>query len=539
MTRSMMIAGCAVAALLPTGALAQMMPGMKMDMPMPAKPKPKPKRAVPAPVHQHDASPVHTPAAAPATPPLPPSASPAKAGAQSRAAENHAQHAPTTTSTPSPGPSPAKQAGDAATDPTSEAMPGMAMPPAAPAPTGQGGHVGHTEHTGHDMAAMPGMTMGPPDGAYAEGSGTARNPGNDGAMRGSHFMAGDWMLMLHGYAWGVYTDQGGPRGENEAFITSMAMLSAARDYGGARLQLRSMMSLEPAMGAKGYPNLFATGETADGRIQLTDRQHPHDLFMELSARLDVDAGPGSVFVYGGPVAEPAIGPSAFMHRTSATYQPLSPITHHWFDSTHISYGVVTVGYAASRWQLEASAFRGREPDQFRWNIERPSLDSWSVRATWTPSPAWAVQVSHGRLKSPEQLEPDRDEARTTASVQYARNGVSALLAFSNKHLLPGRTLTAWLAEANWDIDRHHTLFARAEDVANDELFPDRTDPLHDRKFRVGKLEGGYAYRLPFVGPFDLALGGSVGVFAKPAALDAAYGKMPVSFSLFAKVSLGG
>lgn len=537
MTRSMMIAGCAVAALLPTGALAQMMPGMKMDMPMPAKPKPK--RAVPAPVHQHDASPVHTPAAAPATPPLPPSASTAKAGAQSRAAEDHAQHAPTPTSTPSPRPSPEKQAGDAATDPTSEAMPGMAMSPAAPAPTGQGDHVVHTEHAGHDMAAMPGMTMGPPDGAYAEGSGTARNPGNDGAMRGSHFMAGDWMLMLHGYAWGVYTDQGGPRGENEAFVTSMAMLSAARDYGGARLQLRSMMSLEPAMGAKGYPNLFATGETAAGRIQLTDRQHPHDLFMELSARLDVDAGPGSVFVYGGPVAEPAIGPSAFMHRTSATYQPLSPITHHWFDSTHISYGVVTVGYAASRWQLEASAFRGREPDQFRWNIERPSLDSWSVRATWTPSPAWAVQVSHGRLKSPEQLEPDRDEARTTASVQYARHGVSALLAFSNKHLLPGRTLTAWLAEANWDIDRHHTLFARAEDVANDELFPDRTDPLHDRKFRVGKLEGGYAYRLPFVGPFDLALGGSVGVFAKPAALDAAYGKMPVSFSLFAKVSLGG
>ncbi|MEG3177968.1 hypothetical protein U1872_17130 [Sphingomonas sp. RB3P16] len=415
----------------------------------------------------------------------------------------------------------------------------MTMPPASPDPAAHGGHTDQTEHAGHDMAAMPGMTMGPPDGAYTEGSGTARNPGNDGAMRGSHFMAGDWMLMLHGYAWGVYTDQGGPRGENEAFVTSMAMLSAARDYGGARLQLRSMMSLEPAMGKKGYPNLFATGETADGLLQLTDRQHPHDLFMELSARLDIDAGPGSVFVYGGPVAEPAIGPSAFMHRTSATYQPLSPITHHWFDSTHISYGVVTLGYAAPRWQFEASAFRGREPDQFRWNIERPSLDSWSVRATWTPSPAWAVQVSHGRLKSPEQLEPDRDEARTTASVQYARKGVSALLAFSNKHLLPGRTLTAWLAEANWDIDRHHTVFARAEDVANDELFPDRTDPLHGRKFRVGKLEGGYAYRMPFVGPFDLALGGSVGVFAKPAALDAAYGKMPVSFSLFAKVSLGG
>ncbi len=525
MTRSMRIAGCAVAALLPTGALAQMMPGMKMDMPMPAKPKAKPAQHA-APVHKHGASPAQSPAS-----PLP--GSPAKAGAQSQAADDHALPASTTTSAPGPRPSPGNQDGAAATDPPSQTMPGMAM---APAPSSGAAPI---KHTGHDMAAMSGMTMGPPDGAYSEGSGTARNPGNDGAMRGAHFMAGDWMLMLHGYAWGVYTDQGGPRGENEAFVTSMAMLSAARDFGGARLQLRSMMSLEPAMGAKGYPNLFATGETADGKLQLTDRQHPHDLFMELSARLDVDAGLGSVFVYGGPVAEPALGPSAFMHRASATYQPLSPITHHWFDSTHISYGVVTLGYAAPRWQLEASAFRGREPDQYRWNIEQPGLDSWSVRATWTPSPAWAVQVSHGRLKSPEQLEPERDEARTTASVQYAQHGVSALLAFSNKRLLPGRTLTAWLAEANWDIDRHHTLFARAEDVANDELFPDPSDPLHDRKFRIGKLEGGYAYRLPFVGPFDLALGGSVGAYAKPAALDAAYGRMPVSFSLFAKVSLGG
>jgi hypothetical protein len=532
MTRSMRIAGCAVAALLPTGALAQMMPGMTMDRPMPAKPKVKPaKGAVPAQTHKHGASPAQSP-----VPTL--GGSPAKAGAQSRAADDDALPASTTASAPGPRPSPGNRALVADAPPTPEAMSSMAMPPRSPAPAD------HTDHTDHDMAAMPGMamsrmTMGPPDGAYAEGSGTARNPGNDGAMRGAHVMAGDWMLMLHGYAWGVYTDQGGPRGQNEAFVTSMAMLSAARDFGATRLQLRSMMSLEPAMGAKGYPNLFATGETADGKLQLTDRQHPHDLFMELSARVDIDAGPGSVFVYGGPVAEPALGPSALMHRASATYQPLSPITHHWFDSTHISYGVVTVGYAAPRWQFEASAFRGREPDQYRWNIERPSLDSWSVRATWTPAPAWAVQLSHGRLKSPEQLEPARDEARTTASVQYAQHGVSALLAFSNKHLLPGRTLTAWLAEANWDIDRHHTLFARAEDVANDELFPNPSDPLHDRTFRVGKLEGGYAYRLPFVGPFDLALGGSVGVYAKPAALDAAYGKMPVSFSLFAKVSLGG
>lgn len=373
---------------------------------------------------------------------------------------------------------------------------------------------------------------------YGEGSGTARNPGNDGAMHGLHLATGDWMAMLHGHAWGVYTDQGGPRGRDEAFVESMAMVQATRDVGATRMQLRSMFSLEPAMGARGYPNLFATGETADGVVQLTDRQHPHDLFMELSARLDVDASVGSAFVYGGPVAEPALGPSAFMHRSSATYQPLSPITHHWFDSTHISYGVVTAGYSAPRWQIEASAFRGREPDQHRWDLERPRLDSWSARATWTPSPVWTVQVSHGRLKSPEQLEPGRDERRTTASVQYARSGVSALLAYALKDLDPGRKLSAWLAEANWDLSAHHGVFARAETVANDELFADPASPLHDRSFRVGRLEAGYAYRMALVGPTMLALGGTTAIYAKPRALDPAYGRRPASFSLFAKVSLG-
>ncbi len=520
MTRSLLVAGCALAALLPVPAFAQMhMPsGMKMDMPVVAptvKPKAKPK--VVAPVLRAKAVtpvPTATPNPSLASPP----ASPAEAGAQLLMVENEEQSPPTIAPATGPRPSPGNEQEN---EPTQE---------------------DHSMHDMHSMHAMPGMTMPATDAAYGEGSGTSRNPGIGGGMHGLHIPAGDWMVMLHGYVWGIYTDQGGPRGDNQAFVTSMAMLSAERNFGGARLQLRSMLSLEPLMGKRGYPNLFATGETADGVLQLTDRQHPHDLFMELSARVDVDAGAGSVFLYGGPVAEPALGPSAFMHRPSATYQPLSPITHHWFDSTHISYGVVTAGYAAPKWQIEASAFRGREPNQFRWNIERLALDSWSVRATWTPSPAWAIQVSHGRLKSPEQLEAFRDEARTTASVQYARatarGGVSALLAYSNKHKLPGRALSGWLAEANWEIGRHDTLFARAENVANDELFPNPLDPLHDRKFRVSKLEAGYAYRMPLAGPVTLALGGTMGVYDKPAALDAAYGRFPLSFSLFAKVSLG-
>lgn len=395
---------------------------------------------------------------------------------------------------------------------------------------------GTMDHSKMNHAAMNHGAMA--SNAYIIGSGTSRLPGNEG-MHGLHFSAGDWALMAHGFVWGAYTDQGGPRGDNSGFVTSMAMLTASRPLGdGARLSLRSMLSLEPLLGKRGYPNLFATGETADGVTPLIDRQHPHDLFMELAARIDVDAGAGSVFVYAAPVGEPAIGPSAFMMRASARYQSLSPITHHWFDSTHIVYGVVTAGYAAPRFQIEASAFRGREPDQNRWGIETPALDSWSVRASWTPSPAWAMQVSHGFLKSPEQLEADGNERRTTASVHYGRGGVATTLAFSAKDKGPARTLTAWLAEVNWDVTRHHSLFGRVENVANDELFPDGADPLHDQRFRITKAEGGYAYRLPLVGPINLALGGSVAGYAYPAALTGAYGTAPISYTLFAKLSLG-
>ena len=394
------------------------------------------------------------------------------------------------------------------------------------------------------------MNMGDPEGGASEwvpkecppanGSGTSRLPGNESGHTGLHINAGnDWMLMLHGYAWGVHTDQSGPRGDSKTYVQSMAMLTAERDTSFGRIQIKSMLSAEPLMKNSGYPNLFATGETNNGE-PLVDRQHPHDLFMELAARVDFNVGRNRVFLYGGPVGEPALGPSAFMHRGSAKLNPEAPITHHWFDSTHITYGVATAGFASRKLQLEASLFTGREPDEKRWNIEKPRFDSWSVRATWNPSPQWALQASTGRLKQPEFLiHSDEDEHRTTASVHYANgNGLSAMAAFSAKDRKPGRTLTAFLAEANWDIDDHHTIFGRVESVRNDELFPDDLNPLHETPFRVAKVQAGYAYRVNLTGPLNLALGGSVSTFTKPNALDAAYGKHPIGATLFAKISLG-
>ncbi|HPV67143.1 MAG TPA: hypothetical protein PLU56_02550, partial [Sphingorhabdus lacus] len=237
---------------------------------------------------------------------------------------------------------------------------------AAPALAQDHSHMDHSQHKaepppkpvdhskmdhsqkGHDMTSMPAETVDKP----AEGSGTARLPGNEGGMHGLHLpVADDWMVMAHGYAWGVYTNQSGPRGDEKTYVQSMAMLTAERRFEGGRFQFKSMLSLEPLMSNRGYPNLFATGETAGGE-PLVDRQHPHDLFMELAARLDIEiAEDSSLFLYGGPVGEPALGPSAFMHRGSAKLNPEAPITHHWFDSSHITYGVATAGISTRRFQL--------------------------------------------------------------------------------------------------------------------------------------------------------------------------------------------
>ena len=418
--------------------------------------------------------------------------------------------------------------------------------PAQPAPAQPDPHAGHgqqDEHQGHEghseAAAAQDEHAGHDGGASdtsAEGSGTARVPLLDQGAHGVHLDTAGWDLMLHGYAWGVYSDQGGPRGDEMPFVASMLMAHAQRDLGGASVQLRTMLSVDPLMGDRGYPILFAAGETAGGE-PLVDRQHPHDFFMELAARIEVPIGGATAFLYGGPVAEPALGPSAFMHRGSARYNPEAPIGHHWFDSTHITFGVVTAGLRTGQFQIEGSAFRGREPDEERWDIETPKLDSWSVRGTWTPSPRWTAQLSFGRLESPERLHADEDEERLIASLSYADGALAVTGAFTSKNRLPGPTVNAWLVEANWQLQGGHTLFGRLEQVDQDELL-DHHDPRHENIYSVGRATLGYAHRLALGGPWRLALGGSASLHRVPEALEPDYGKTPLAFTLFAKVSLG-
>src|SRR5215211_751635 len=277
-------------------------------------------------------------------------------------------------------------------------------------------HPGHpSDHAG---AAMKGF-LGPYP-MTREGSGTSWLP-DATPHEGIHAMYRDWMVMWHGLLNGVYDNQGGPRGDHKAFASGMVMGMAQRQLGDGTLGFRAMLSPDPFMGPRGYPLLFAAGETADGRTLLVDRQHPHDLFMELAGTYSYNlSAKSSVFIYGGLPGEPALGPPAFMHRTSGMDNPEAPISHHWLDSTHITFGVVTLGTVIDTWKIEASAFRGREPDQHRFDIESPRLDSVSARVTWNPVRELSAQVSWGHIHSPEQLEPEVDEDRITASLIYTQ-----------------------------------------------------------------------------------------------------------------------
>ncbi|MFZ3006936.1 MAG: hypothetical protein WA047_12205 [Phenylobacterium sp.] len=371
-----------------------------------------------------------------------------------------------------------------------------------------------------------------------DGSGTAWLPDASphmGAM-GQH---GEWMTMSHALLNVVYSDQGGPRGDDKAFLAGMVMGMAQRPLGAGTLGLRAMLSPDPFMGAKGYPLLLAAGESADGKTPIIDRQHPHDLFMELSASYSLPVGEdGSVFLYAGLPGEPAYGPASFMHRLSSLDSPEAPITHHWLDSTHITFGVLTAGYTQGAWKLEASRFRGREPDEKRYDIETGALDSTAARVSWNAGANWSLQASWADIKSPEALEPHHDETRYSASAAYVRsldNGglVAVTLAASQKNRQPGPILWGYLAEAAWMPNDAWTVFGRAEQIDADELSGGHGAP----PVTVGKISVGVVRDWTIRPGVKLGLGGLVSGFDIPGALGASYGE-PSAGMVFVRLKVG-
>jgi hypothetical protein len=375
---------------------------------------------------------------------------------------------------------------------------------------------------------------------------------------GIHLMLKDWMLMMHGSINAIYDKQGGRREDDKTFSNSMFAFMAQKELEKGTFGFRSMLSLDPLMGKSGYPLLLQNGETADGITPLIDRQHPHDLFMELACTYSIPlSDESSMFTYFGLPGEPALGPPAFMHRFSGMDSPSAPITHHWLDSTHITYGVSTLGFIWKNIKIEGSLFNGREPDQSRWDIESPKFDSASARLSFNPSQDWAIQASFGYIDSPEQLEPNIDTRRTTVSASYNKsfnhtNGSTGspslepsraksrdwqtTFAWGRNNNIPGNVLDGFLLESAINIHETHTLFSRIERVEKDELFTEG-DPLHGDKFTVNKITFGYIYDLPAWKHMKWGIGASYDINIIPDKMKPSYGKNPAGYMLFVRLKL--
>jgi hypothetical protein len=363
-----------------------------------------------------------------------------------------------------------------------------------------------------------------------EASGTAWLP-NESPMYGIHRQIGSWDLMGHGAAFAQFLHDGGDRGEDQFGGIKWLMGMAYRNVAGGRLGLRGMLSFEPwTVRGCGYPDLLATGERCDGE-PIHDRQHQHEFFMEVAARYDRPLTRSLRWqVYGGPAGEPALGPVPYQHRTSAVPNPLAPITHHWLDATHITFGVVTGGVYGDRWKAEASAFNGREPDEERTDFDLAPIDSVSGRVWFLPTQNFALQISAGHLTDAEPAEDTGariDVTRVTASATYHRalrdSGISATTVAWGRNAEGDHGTKALLVETNLTLADRDTWFGRFELVEKTAHDLDLHDVDSTETFTVAKLQGGYTRYLASWKGLKPGFGVSVSAGFVPRALERMYG----------------
>ena len=360
---------------------------------------------------------------------------------------------------------------------------------------------------------------------------------------------GSWTTMFMAQAFVVGTQQSGPRGGDKLYSTNWFMANAEHKLGkqGA-FEFQLMLSLEPAtVTRREYPLLFQTGETAFGK-PIEDGQHPHNFVMGLGMQYALALGENTTLdLYAAPVGDPALGPTAYPHRASASELPQAPIAHHWQDATHISDDVVTAGIAYKEIKLEASGFHGAEPNENRWTIAVGPINSWSTRLWFFPSSRWAAQVSVGRLAHPEALEPG-DQIRSTASVEYSKpmpggSWSSSLIWGRDHRTFTQRNVNSYTAESELPVSRKNFITGRAELVDKDELFdamPETQRLLgiyYGSTFRIGAYTIGYTRDIGTFHNVETGIGANFEAYSLPAAIKPYYGEHPVGGNIYIRLRL--
>jgi hypothetical protein len=358
-------------------------------------------------------------------------------------------------------------------------------------------------------------------------------------------MKGPWMVMLHGNVFLTEEQQTSPRGGDKLFSTNWAMGMAERKLGPGQLTLRMMLSLEPAtVGGRQYPLLFQQGETAYGK-PIADGQHPHDFLMEIAALYDLKLSKRTLLsFYVAPMGDPAIGPTAYPHRASAAENPVGTLGHHQEDSTHIAADVVTVGLTHGIVRVEASGFHGREPDEFRWDVNSGAMDSWATRVTLQPGKNWSGQYSYARIVSPESLYPSEDQTRMTASAMYNRplkngNWASTAIWGRTRSISDGAKLNSYLLESALRFKTRNYVWTRLENAGRTNELQNGETPLPPG-FHEDPIGHVQAYTFGYDRDFDLiphlrsAVGAQVTTYGVPDVLRPIYGSKPVGFNVFVR-----
>jgi hypothetical protein len=425
---------------------------------------------------------------------------------------------------------------DSSADAMKGVQPGMNMP-------------GMHSHATDDMMIGPaGVSM------ERMGSGTTWIP-DAVTMPSRRRMLGDWMIMAHGFVFAQYDKQSGERGADQFGSLNWAMLMATHDLAGGRFQARTMLSIDPfTVTNSGYPLLLQTGESYKGQ-PLHDRQHPHDFWMELGALYQRPVTKSLAWsVYAAPSGEPALSPVAFMHRPSAMDNPTAPIGHHWQDATHVSFGVLTTGIFTHTWQLEGSAFNGREPDEKRWDFDPIRIDSYSGRLTVNPSTHWSFAGGYGYLKSPEALIPTESIHRITASVQHGTSlggdgqVATTFIWAANKRSSMSGSSNSFLLESEAILDKKNTLFGRTELVQKSAEELVVVNPVLTSKgvllpgfpasqhFNVGTVQLGYIRDMARTHWATIGLGAAGTLNFVPASLEPYYGsRTPAGTFIFLRL----
>jgi hypothetical protein len=377
------------------------------------------------------------------------------------------------------------------------------------------------------------------------GSGTGWLP-DTSPMYGYMLHSRKWMYMFHGNIFVRYNHQDiqnkGTRGDKKVDVPNWFMAMGQTKIGAKGLfRFSTMFSLDPLFGCDGYPLLFQTGETYRDR-PLVDRQHPHNLFSELSVAYtqsfskDIDA-----FVYFGYPGEPALGPVAFMHRPSSLNNVDSPLGHHWQDATHITFGVATAGIRFKIFKLDGSLFTGREPGEARYGFDKPQFDSYSYRLTVNPTKTLSAQVSKAFIKSPESLAPDEDVDRTTASITHSlpltgyNYFLTSTFVWGYNDMGPDHRENSFTLESNLQLDRF-ALYGRFENIEKSasELLLDQFEG-HEL-FTINALTLGLNYTLLRYCRTSLAVGAQGTLYSADERIDPIYGNNPKSLEIYVRIS---